>query len=203
MDESPQMTVSAPQQFAVTDEMLIARLRAGEQAAGDELVKRYVEPLLAYLQRLTRSPATAEDMHQHTWLSVLEHLHRFDEKRAPGGFKAWLFRIATNKVNDLWRSRARQRKVQDGLRLLGEEEAPDALVPMLELENQQSLQEAINLLPEPQRQVVLMRYYGDMKFAQIAEALGCPLNTALGRMHKALLKLRRAMDPGSASEDKP
>ena len=198
MDESPQMTVpSAQQPFAVTDDTLIARLRAGEPAAGDELVKRYVEPLLAYLQRLTRSPAIAEDMHQQTWLSVLEHLDRFDEKRAPGGFKAWLFRIATNKVNDMWRSQARQRKVQDGFRLLAEEEAPDASGAVLEFEDQQTLQEAINLLPEPQRQVVLMRYYGDLKFAQIAEALGCPLNTALGRMHKALLKLRRAMQSGS------
>lgn len=198
MDESPQMTVpSAQQPFAVTDETLIARLRNGEPAAGDELVKRYVEPLLAYLQRLTRSASAAEDMHQQTWLSVLEHLDRFDEKRAPGGFKAWLFRIATNKVNDLWRSSARQRRVQDSLRLLGEEEAPDASVPLQASEDKQTLQEAVDLLPEPQRQVVLMRYYGNMKFSEIAEALGCPINTALGRMHKALLKLRRTMEPGS------
>ncbi len=52
------------------------------------------------------------------------------------------------------------------------------------------LARAIESLPEPQRQVVLLRYYSGLRFVEIAQVLGCPLNTALGRMHKAILKLR-------------
>ncbi len=198
MDELPQTTVhSDQQQFVVSDEALIGRLRAGEQAAGDELVRRYVQPLLAYLQRLTGNTAIAEELHQQTWLSVLEHLDRFDEKRSPGGFKAWLFRIATNKVNDLWRSRSRQRKLEDGLRLSSTEEVPDASRPLVATEQAEKLKQAIADLPEPQRQVVCMRYYANMRFTEIAAAMGCPLNTALGRMHKAVLKLKQALEADS------
>jgi RNA polymerase sigma-70 factor (ECF subfamily) len=55
------------------------------------------------------------------------------------------------------------------------------------------LQQALQQLPENQRQVLLLRFYSDMKFVEIAEVLGCPLNTALGRVHKAILKLRQLM----------
>jgi RNA polymerase sigma-70 factor (ECF subfamily) len=53
---------------------------------------------------------------------------------------------------------------------------------------------AIEKLPENQRQVLMLRYYSNLKFVEIAELLGCPLNTALGRMHKAMIKLRQLME---------
>lgn len=195
MGEVPQMAVNPiEQQFVLPDEVLIKRLRAGESAAGEELVKRYAQPLLAYLHRLCGSVSLAEDVHQQTWLSVLEHVDRFDERASSGGFKAWLYRIATNKVNDVWRSQARKRRVEDGLRLVTDEELPDASEPLVLSEDCRRVQDAIQRLPEAQRQVVCMRYYANMKFVDIAAALGCPLNTALGRMHKALQKLRQAME---------
>ena len=49
-------------------------------------------------------------------------------------------------------------------------------------------------LPEGQRQVLMLRYYSNLKFVEIAQIVGCPLNTALGRMHKAVLKLRQLME---------
>jgi RNA polymerase sigma-70 factor (ECF subfamily) len=55
------------------------------------------------------------------------------------------------------------------------------------------LQRALEQLPENQRQILLLRFYGDMKFVEIAEMLGCPLNTALGRVHKAVIKLRQLL----------
>lgn len=195
MDETPQMTINpSEQQFVVSDETLVKRLRAGEAVAGDELVRRYARPLLAYLTRLTGNASVAEELHQQSWVSVLEHIDRFDERVSAGGFKAWMYRIATNKVNDLWRSRARKRKAEDGLRLVTDEQGPDASTTLVLGDEVRKLQDAIGRLPEAQRQVVCMRYYSNMKFVDIAAALGCPLNTALGRMHKALLKLREALE---------
>ena len=61
----------------------------------------------------------------------------------------------------------------------------------------EKLKWAIGQLPELQRQVLMLRYYSNLKFVEIAEVLGCPLNTALGRMHKAMLKLKDLMEePG-------
>jgi RNA polymerase sigma factor (sigma-70 family) len=177
-----------------SDEQLVQRLRAGESPAGEVLVKRYHEPLMRYLQRLARSDHLAEELHQQTWLSVLDHLDKFDAASAPGGFKAWLFRIATNKANDHWRSRGRERHATEGLRLITDDSAPEAGHRLQGTEQEQKLRKAIQQLPESQRQVLMLRYYSNLKFVEIAHMLGCPLNTALGRMHKAVLKLRQLMD---------
>jgi RNA polymerase sigma-70 factor, ECF subfamily len=178
----------------VSDEALVARLRAGQASAGQELVQRHSRPLLRYLQRLIGNDELAEELHQQTWLSVLDHLDRFDPTASGGGFKAWVYRIATNKANDYWRFRGRERTAKDGLRLVSEQEAPDASVALQGAEQADKLRKAIERLPESQRQVVLLRYYSGLKFVEIAQTLGCPLNTALGRMHKAMLKLKQLLE---------
>jgi RNA polymerase sigma-70 factor (ECF subfamily) len=184
----------APRRDEPADAVLVDRLRSGDSAAGEMLVNRYAPSLLRYLQRLAASDHLAEELHQQTWLSVLEHLEMFNPASSPGGFKAWLFRIATNKANDVWRSRGREQTAKEGLRLVTDTEAPDASVRMAGAEQEHKLLRAIEQLPEAQRQVLLLRYYSQMKFVEIADMLGCPLNTALGRMHKAMLKLKQLME---------
>jgi RNA polymerase sigma-70 factor, ECF subfamily len=189
IDLSP--VTSAPAEE--TDESLIARLCAGEDDAGQALAQRHSKALIRYLRRLTGSDHLAEELHQQTWASVLEHLDRFDSSLCAGGFKAWLFRIATNKANDQWRGRTREKAAKQGLRLVTDESAPEASHRMDQSEQREKLRAAIEKLPDSQKQVLLLRYYSNLKFAQIAETLGCPLNTALGRMHKAVLRLRQLM----------
>lgn len=192
------VSVSLP----MSDEALLQRVRAGDLSAGDALVRRYAQPLLRYLQRLVGDDL-AEELHQQTWVSVLGNLDKFDPALAStsnesgnpaGGFKAWLFRIATNKANDHWRSRGRERAAKDGLRLVTDIASPWAGEAAQGREMEQKLIRAIGKLPESQRQVLALRYYSNMKFVDIAKLLGCPLNTALGRVHKAMIKLRQLMD---------
>jgi RNA polymerase sigma-70 factor (ECF subfamily) len=182
---------------AVSDETLVDRMRTGSESAGEELVRRYHRPLTRYLHRLCGNEQLAEELHQQTWLSVLEHVSRFDASAGSGGFKAWIFRIATNKANDHWRSHGRERTAKDGLRLVIDQEAPAAGYRLEAGEQERTLQQAIEQLPQNQREVLLLRYYGNLKFVEIAELLGCPLNTALGRMHKAMLKLKSLLDSGA------
>jgi len=177
-----------------TDEFLLGRLREGDALAGEKLVLRYHEALMRYLHRLSGQMGVAEELHQQTWLSVLEHLEKFDPSSGAGGFKAWLFRIATNKANDLWRSRGRQRVAHEGLKLVTDAEAPHAGTRIEASEDEIKLRQAIARLPEAQRQVLMLRYYSGLKFVEIADMLGCPLNTALGRMHKAMIKLKEMME---------
>ncbi len=179
---------------AETDEALALRLADGDTAAGELLVRRFHESLMRYLHRLARSDHLAEELHQQTWLSVLDHIEKFDPGSTAGGFKAWLFRIATNKANDHWRGRGREKTATEGLKLVTEDEVPPAGDRLESTEEQSKLQKAIAQLPEGQRQVLMLRYYSNLKFVEIAQIVGCPLNTALGRMHKAVLKLRQLME---------
>lgn len=178
-----------------SDDDLVGRLRRGDAKAGETLVQRYHEPLFRYLNRQVGTANVAEELLQQTWLSVFEHLeqYKFDEHGGVG-FKAWVFRIATNKAHDLWRSRGREKHAYDGLKLVTDQEMPDASHRLTGSEEDRKLRWAIDQLPDAQKQVVLLRYYSNMKFVEIAEMLGCPLNTALGRMHKAMQKLKKLID---------
>ncbi|HEX2972572.1 MAG TPA: sigma-70 family RNA polymerase sigma factor [Tepidisphaeraceae bacterium] len=179
---------------APSDELLLERMRRGDMAAGEQLVRRYHQPLVRYLHRLCGDEQIAEELHQQTWLSVLEHASKFDASSGCGGFKAWAFRIATNKANDHWRSRGRERSAKEGLKLVTDQEVPEAGHRLEAGEQEIRLKRAIEQLPPNQREVLMLRYYGNLKFIEIAELLGCPLNTALGRMHKAMLKLKELME---------
>ena len=181
--------------------MLVRLIRDGDRAAGSCLVNRHAPALLGYLRRLCGSEHLAEELHQSAWLSALEHLDKFDVTGNAGGFKAWLFRIATNKANDHWRRGGRERKAKAGLKLV-----TDAFAEQSDLtdaaEQAERLRAAVAALPDAQREVLLLRYYGNLKFVEIAETIGCPLNTALGRMHKAMNKLKAALgqDPPAGSQ---
>ncbi len=225
---APSMVPESSAPVGIGDDALVSRLRNGDAAAGDALVRRYARPLLRYLARLA-GDELAEELHQQTWLSVLDNLEKFDATRAPnltgddaagppglngeprlaigsanpgtsasptgsGGFKSWLFRIATNKANDHWRSRGREKSAKEGLKLITDEELPAAGHRLEGTEQEQKLRAAIDQLPAAQREVLMLRYYGNMKFVDIASTLGCPLNTALGRVHKAMIKLRQLME---------
>jgi RNA polymerase sigma-70 factor (ECF subfamily) len=181
-----------PPPVEASDEALAERLRDGDASAGETLCRRHHEPLMRYLQRLVGSQI-AEELYQQTWLSVLDHLDRFNPGAGGGGFKAWLFRIATNKANDHWRSSGREKAARDGLKLVAESWAPDAGHRLEGTERAAALHRALEQLPEAQRQVLFLRFYSNLKFVEIADVLGCPLNTALGRVHKAVLKLRKLL----------
>ena len=141
-------------------------------------MRRYYSPLIRYLQRLTGGDHLAEEIHQQTWLSVLEHLDKFDPTSGSGGFKSWLFRIATNKANDHWRAGGREKFAKAALRLIADSEDPAADFRMEATEQEAKLRKAIDQLPANQKKVLLLRYYSQLKFVEIAEVLGCPLNTA-------------------------
>ena len=149
-------TISESAVGVETDEFLLGRIRLGDAQAGERLVLRYHQPLVRYLHRVTGQMHTAEELFQQTWLSVLEHIDKFDPSSGSGGFKAWLFRIATNKANDLWRSKARERAAHEGLRLVIDGEVPYAGHQLELSDDERRLREAISRLPEAQRQVLML-----------------------------------------------
>jgi RNA polymerase sigma factor (sigma-70 family) len=173
------------------DANLIRRYLDGQDRAFDKLFKRYERPLFSFILRFVRDREGAEDLFQQTWMKVIKALPQYEER---GTFSSWLFGIANNCCVDNARKKARS-KVDDltsseGLdRLPNPHPNPEDTV--IKKEQNAWLEQAVEQLPQEQKQVVLMRLFGQLPFKEIARVVNCPLNTVLGRMHYALKNLRK------------
>ena len=134
---------------------------------------------------LTRDDATADDLAQDVWLATLEH-------PPAGAARPWLARVLGNRRRQGLRSSARRRAREEGA-ARGEATRPtDELAERAEL--QRRLAQAVLALDPPQREVVLRRYFGGERLAQIARSAGLPESTVRNRLHRARERLRSDLD---------
>lgn len=183
-----------------TDEQVFVAFRDGDPAAYRELIERYHDDLLRFLTRLVGDRAAAEDLFQETFLQVHLSAHTFDASRR---FRPWLFTIGANKGRDLLRKKKRQKTYELSRSLKGSE-GGTAFVDLLEVdvpspdaamdlaERDELVQEALNRLGPPLREVLLLAYFQRLSYAQIAEDLGIPLGTVKSRMHSAVAAFARS-----------
>jgi RNA polymerase sigma-70 factor (ECF subfamily) len=158
-----------------SDEELIGRVADGDEMALPLLMRRYERPVSSFLYRHTGG-RDVEDLYQETWLRVVRHAPRYDPQRK---FSTWLFQIAVNLCRDWHRRNARP-----GM------EIEDATVQDLTAGEQRiDAARLLARLPEPQREVVLLRYYQDMSEEEVARVLGCPKGTVKSRLHHAIQRL--------------
>lgn len=177
--------------------MLLVAAQAGDADAFETLVRRYTQPLYAFATRLLGSPDDAADVTQHTFVQCYHALPRL---RADTPLRPWFFRVARNRCLDL----LRQRKPLHSPTPRDDADDADALAaladsgPSLEAlaersDLQRLLTEAIADLPPKYREVVALRYEGDLTFAEIAETLGIPENSAKTLFQRAKGMLRLAL----------
>jgi RNA polymerase sigma-70 factor, ECF subfamily len=172
----------------LTDAELLSRFRVGEDNALDLLLARYESPLYCFLLGMLHDPHQAEDALQETFVRALEHLDGVD----PEHLRGWLFTVAYHQAMLLKRRLAgRLRHVRPAA------EQPQRADPLPgpaesaeQAEDARRLRALLEQLPPAQREVIRQRVYEGKKFREIAETLGCPLNTALARMHEGLKRLR-------------
>lgn len=181
----------------MTDEELALSYVDGNNRAFDLLLSRNQSKLFSYILYVVRDRDVAEDVFQETFVKVITKLQQ-GRYTTSGKFSAWITRIAHNVIMDWYRDQRSSHVVEtneeNDLSNLGE--CDDLLESNIEMEfvNAQVLSEVkelMNLLPEPQREVVFMRYFQQLSFKEIAEATEVSINTALGRMRYALLNMRR------------
>ena len=160
-----------------TDEELVGALAQGDERALRELLRRYERPLSSFISRHTAG-RDVEDLYQETWLRVVRGAARFDAARR---FSTWLFHIAVNLCRD-WHRRARGNTLSlaDDAAPTEEPRCPDAALDAARLLAQ---------LPDPQREVVILRFYHDLTEEQMAAMLDCPKGTVKSRLHNALARL--------------
>jgi RNA polymerase sigma-70 factor (ECF subfamily) len=173
--------------MAETDENLMLAVRNGEVAKLGVLFDRHHRSLFDFFARMTGSRPTAEDLVQDVFFRILKYRGTFrDESR----FKAWMFHIARNARVDYYKKHQTDTlTVEDGAEQLRSRFG----MPGEDLEQEQQallLECALFRLPEDKREVLILSRYHEMKYEQIAELLGCEVNTIKVRVFRAIKELR-------------
>ena len=188
-----------PSSDSRSDDDLIRAFRTGDGSAMEALFGRYRRAVFGWLLRMSQDEGEAEDLHQEVWLKIIRGIDGYSS----GSFRAWLWRVVRNAAAD----RARKHVAEPILDAPVEEGAdaaafvdqvPDdtvvsALTRLEEEERRAAVREAVDGLSRRLKEVVLLRVNGELKFQEIADILGLPIGTVLGRMNLALAKLRQAL----------
>ena len=185
------------------NEALLARLRVGEDAAFEELVRTYTSRLLAVARRILGSHEEAKDVVQETFLAAFQSLDRF---RGEANLGTWLSRIAVNQC--LMKLRSRRRKPEQSIEDLLPTFLPDghqvresalwevSLDTQVERNEVLALvRQAIDRLPSNYRTVLLLRDIEELSTEEVAEMLGVTSNAIKVRLHRARQALRTLLEP--------
>ncbi|MCK4659499.1 MAG: sigma-70 family RNA polymerase sigma factor [Phycisphaerae bacterium] len=181
---------------------IIERAQRFDPGAFDELVDMFGQRVFGFLHRMVGNREDAEDLLQEVFLRVVRTLPRYTHQ---GRFEGWIFRIAANLARDRIR---RARRSPTIISMSGEQGDPDGRAnwdcadpshispdqPAIQREQVDHMQAALGQLSAAEREVITLRHYSALSFAEIAEAMETPLGTALARAHRGLAKLRRIME---------
>ena len=185
-----------------TDKSLLDAHIKGDTTAFAELVRRYGDSLLGYLTKMTGSREQAEDLFQETFKRVHEKADTFRGSR----IKSWLFAIATNVAIDGMRRRSRLQVVSLNQKLdcadgsceeLGAVtvswNSPDPSQEAVRVEQKEQVRQAIELLPARQRATLVLAYYQQLSYAEVAKVMDCSVGTVKTQMYRALRTLAQRL----------
>ena len=176
------MTVPAKSPDSAADAEEIRAFLAGDETAFERLVDRHQRAVLHLCQRLL-GQEESKDLFQEVFLQAYRSLPQL---RAAGAFRNWLFRIAVRRARRRIAARRPPLAVENAVVFA----APRANDPLELDEDVERLRGALALLPERQREVVVLRHYHELGFPAIAEILGSPVTTVKSRMARGLTLLR-------------
>jgi len=173
----------------IYEELLVLRSQEGDPAAFEELVRRWQGRLWRHACRLTGSEDAAWDVVQDTWVAVAGGIARLQDAAA---FRAWAYRIVSNKSRDWVRRQARRRRLAEDYGQM--QRAAGSGDPDAACERCSALREALARLPGKDRAILSLQYEEGFGVADIVEILGIPEGTVKSRIHYAKVRLRRLFE---------
>ncbi|CAN5323802.1 sigma-70 family RNA polymerase sigma factor [soil metagenome] len=178
----------------LTDQKLIHLYLEGNSEALSCLVSRYKDKIYTSIYLLVKDKYLAEDIFQDTFIKVIDTINggRYTDE---GKFLPWVMRIAHNLCVDHFRKVKRSPSIKtsddrDIFEVLNFSEA-SAEERIIQSQSHDRVRKLLDMLPEDQREVIVMRHYADLSFKEIAKLTDCSINTALGRMRYGLINLRK------------
>ncbi len=179
-----------------TDHELIQDFQDGNLNALEILVIRHKDKLFTSILFLVKDKYLAEDIFQDVLIKIIDTIRggRYTEE---GKFLPWAMRIAHNLCVDHFRKVKRTPAIKtsddrDIFEVINFTE-DGADVKMMKRQSHDRVRQMLDLLPEDQREVIILRHYADLSFKEIASLTNCSINTALGRMRYGLINLRKMM----------
>ena len=178
-----------------SDDMLVQAYMEGKDSAFDELLARNQQQLFDFILALTRDKDKADDLFQETFIRAIVKM-KDGQYYNQGKFLYWLMRIARNLLIDGVRKQKKEQAVNisddELLTVIDCGHPYKSREDMLVAEELSGhMRHLMDLLPDEQREVVLMRYYQGLQFKDIAEITNVSINTSLGRMRYAIRNMRR------------
>lgn len=189
--------MGTPDIRTISDQDLVQQYINGHESSLAELIRRHKTKIYTSIYHLVKDSDLAEDIFQDTFIKVINTLKtsRYNEE---GKFLPWVIRISHNLVIDHFRKEKRKPMVSniEGFDIFDvikiyDESAEDKIIRD---QNHKDLRALIHLLPAEQKEVLIMRHFGELSFKEISDITGVSINTALGRMRYALNNLRKMIE---------
>lgn len=178
------------------EQELLNRYVAGDKEAFREIVKRYKDPLYAFLRRFLNQQELAEEAFQETFLQLYRSRHSFEKDRP---LRPWLFTIAANKARDVLRKQKREETVSISTMAEPAESSIDDVVNSLtsyeitpydeaeKTERAEKVRQIIATMPENLREILILAYFEQFSYKQMADILSIPIGTVKSRLHTAIV----------------
>ena len=176
--------------------ILIERAQRDDKVAFEELIRKYADHLFAYIRVLLPTAQDAEDCFQETFHRAYQKLNTYKHS---GSFKAWLFTIGRNLATDFQRKRLKHAGTislfvqsnddQDCPISDIEDNSNNPETMILADEKKQLVHQAVQKLPERQREVLILSYFKGLTYPEISEAMNCSVGTIKTQMFRAVRKL--------------
>ncbi|MBT6235421.1 MAG: sigma-70 family RNA polymerase sigma factor [Bacteroidetes bacterium] len=181
----------------ISDQALVKQYVQGNEACLEMLINRHKDRLFTTIILIVKDSYIAEDLFQETFIKIIRNLKR-GKYNEEGKFLPWAIRIARNMAIDYFRKMKRMPTVtnSDGEDVFRKIKiaVDNREEQLIRTEKENIVRKVIDQLPEEQRQVLILRHYGDLSFKEIADMTGVSINTALGRMRYALNNMRKMME---------
>lgn len=179
------------------DNELVKQFSLGNDKALESLIERHKEKIFSTIYYLVKDRQLAEDLFQEVFIKIIDTIrgNRYNEE---GKFLHWALRISHNQCVDYFRREKRnpmfsgdENNLFDFLETKSDFNADTRLQ---QSQSHEKVRRMIDLLPEEQREVIILRHYADLSFKEIAEITNSSINTCLGRMRYSLINLRKMME---------
>jgi len=177
------------------DIQFIAKFNAGDAKSLEFLIQKYLKSIYNFFYRHLNNSQDAEDLTQQTFLKTWKNLDKFDTRL---NFKVWLFSIAHNSLIDFFKKKktipfSEFTDDEDNNPVIENIQDPEPLPSQLFCDPNlaQKLETALEKIPSKYKEILLLRYFEEFSFNEIAQTLKEPLNTIKSRHRRALERIRK------------